>query len=127
MPPDIVRPVATTTVGCLISMAYRMGMVWVDLKLDEGIMRAIGKGKSLSTSIVRGLGLVVEYSALVRNGLYDFVPAISSIEADKVRCMRGTCLLRKLTRRRWRAGFSLVERCGQKNGGGYLIMDSTSL
>jgi hypothetical protein len=62
MPPDIVRPVASTTVGCLITMAYRLGMTWTDFRLDEGIMRAVGEGRSFSTSIVRGMGLVVEYS-----------------------------------------------------------------
>jgi hypothetical protein len=43
-------------------MAYRLGMIWTDFRLDEGIMRAMGDGKSFSTSIVRGMGLVVEYS-----------------------------------------------------------------
>jgi hypothetical protein len=43
-------------------MAYRLGMTWTDFQLDKGIMRAVGEGKSFSTSIVRGMGLVVEYS-----------------------------------------------------------------
>lgn len=62
MPPDIVRPIASTTLGCLITMAYSLGMNWTDFRLDEGIMRAVGGGRSLATSIVRGMGLVVEYS-----------------------------------------------------------------
>jgi hypothetical protein len=72
MPPDIVRPVASTTVGCLITMAYRLGMTWTDFRLDEGIMRAVGKGKSFSTSIVRGMGLVVEYSTSASHQRDDF-------------------------------------------------------
>ena len=62
MPPDVVRPIASTTLGCLITMAYSLDMNWTDFRLDEGIMRAVGGGRSLSTSIVRGMGLVVEYS-----------------------------------------------------------------
>jgi hypothetical protein len=34
MPPDIVRPVASTTLGCLITMAHRMGMVWSEFNLN---------------------------------------------------------------------------------------------
>ncbi|EFQ85873.1 hypothetical protein PTT_19029 [Pyrenophora teres f. teres 0-1] len=36
MPPDIVRPVASTTLGDLIIMAHRMGMKWSDFRPSEG-------------------------------------------------------------------------------------------
>ena len=42
-------------------MAYRLGMIWTDFRPDEGIMRAAGSGRSFFTSIVRGMGLVVEF------------------------------------------------------------------
>ncbi|KAF1837836.1 hypothetical protein BDW02DRAFT_81851 [Decorospora gaudefroyi] len=64
MPPDIVRPVASTTLGCLIVMTHRMGMVWTDFRPEEGVVRAASKTQSFSTSLVRGMGLVVEYATI---------------------------------------------------------------
>ena len=85
MPPDIVRPVSSTTVGDLITMAYRLGMIWSDFRLDEGKMRASGNGRSFSASIVRGMGLVVEYSGNGSYRIWDGVGSILSVAADKVR------------------------------------------
>ncbi|KAH8632836.1 hypothetical protein IG631_11470 [Alternaria alternata] len=85
MPPDIVRPVSSTTLGCLITMAYRLGMTWSDFRLDEGKMRAIGNGRSFSTSIVRGMGLVVEYSGdWSYTGSWTGADRVLSVAADKV-------------------------------------------
>jgi hypothetical protein len=39
-------------------------MTWTDFEPNEGKMRAMGSGKSFSTSVVRGMGLVVAYSNL---------------------------------------------------------------
>jgi hypothetical protein len=61
MPVEIVRPFASTTLGCLITIAHRMGLTWIDFKPDEGILRAIGCGRSISSSRIRGLGLAIEY------------------------------------------------------------------
>lgn len=61
MPPDIVRPVASTTIGCLLVVAHRIGMPFSEFRPDEGIIRASGSGRSFTTSLVRGLGLIVEY------------------------------------------------------------------
>lgn len=86
MPPDIVRPVSSTTVGNLITMAYRLGMIWSDFRLDEGKMRASGSGRSFSTSIVRGMGLVVEYSGNGSSyGIWGGLDRLPSVAADKVR------------------------------------------
>lgn len=86
MPPDIVRPVASTTLGCLVMMAHRMGMIWSDVRLDGGKFRATGDGRSFSVSLVRGMGFVVEYSS---DGSRNFsIPNVDirvpSITADKV-------------------------------------------
>ncbi|CAI9627528.1 unnamed protein product [Alternaria burnsii] len=86
MPPDIVRPVSSTTVGDLITMAYRLGMIWSDFRLDEGKMRASGNGRSFSASIVRGMGLVVEYSGNGSYRIWDGVDSILSVAADKMTC-----------------------------------------
>jgi hypothetical protein len=85
MLPDIVRPVASTTIGCLISMAHRLGMTWLEFKLDEGKLRAAGNGKSFSTSLVRVMGFVVEYSSFGSRTKesYDLF-RIPSVAADKV-------------------------------------------
>ena len=85
MPPDIVRPVASTTVGNLIAMVHRLGMGWTEFRLDEGRLRATGDGRTFSTSIVRGMGLVVEYSATGSHSMGGTCEMIHSIAADKVR------------------------------------------
>jgi hypothetical protein len=85
MPPDIVRPVASTTIGCLISMTHRLGMAWLEFKLDEGKLRSAGNRRSFSTSLVRGMGLVVEYSRIgFRQEDPDEILWIPSVAADKV-------------------------------------------
>jgi hypothetical protein len=84
MPVEIVRPFASTTIGCLVSFVHRIGLTWVDFKPDEGIIRATGRGRSISASRIRGLGLVIEY---VRNGtnlVEGLDRGIDSEEADKV-------------------------------------------
>jgi hypothetical protein len=62
MPPDVVRPMASTTLGTLISMAHRMGMIWIDLLPRDGKLRAEGHGQSFSATLMRGMGIVVEYN-----------------------------------------------------------------
>jgi hypothetical protein len=57
-----VRPVASTTLGCLVTMVHRMDMVWSRFKPDEGSIRAARPGRAFSASLVRGMGLVIEYS-----------------------------------------------------------------
>lgn len=61
-----------------------MNMTWVDLKPNEGIIRATGNGRTISASRIRGLGIVIEY---VSNGswlLEQLPPRLPSTHADKV-------------------------------------------
>lgn len=93
MPPDVVRPVASTTIGCLVTMIHRLGMNWFVFDPDEGKIRASREGRNLSASLIRGLGLVVEYSSHGTN-----FPDMSSIsipcqEADAVSYYPPTMLL----------------------------------
>jgi hypothetical protein len=84
MPAEIVRPFASTTIGCLVSIVHRMGLVWIGFRPDEGIIRATARGRSISVSRIRGLGLVVEYT---RNGtgLMDNVnQSVGTENTDKV-------------------------------------------
>jgi hypothetical protein len=62
MPPDVVRPLATTTLGNILIIAHRLGTEWRELRPGEGIMRAEGSGHSLASLELRGLGLALRYS-----------------------------------------------------------------
>jgi hypothetical protein len=59
-------------------------MVWSEFNLNEGRLRAIGDRRSFSTLLVRGMGLVVEYSTTK----HDFYPGpyhrIPTTDADRV-------------------------------------------
>lgn len=55
MPPEIVRPLATTTIGTLVVLAHRMGMVWRDLRPSRGFLRAEGNGHTFTSTVIRGL------------------------------------------------------------------------
>ncbi|KAI9710338.1 MAG: hypothetical protein M1820_002833 [Bogoriella megaspora] len=62
MPPELTRPLAASTVGDLIVMAHRLGLQWRDIRPGQGFIRADGNGHSLSSTTVRGYGMVVQYS-----------------------------------------------------------------
>lgn len=62
MPHDIVRPLASTTLGTIIVVAHRMGMTWKEVRPSEGRLRAEGFGQSFSATLIRGLGIVLEYA-----------------------------------------------------------------
>lgn len=62
MPPDIVRPFATSNVGAIIALAHRLGMRWKEIRPDDGVMRAEGSGQSITSTSVRGFGLLLQYT-----------------------------------------------------------------
>lgn len=62
MPPEVVRPLATTTVGTLVVLAHRMGMAWRDLQPSRGYIRAEGNGHTISSTTIRGFGTLVQYT-----------------------------------------------------------------
>ena len=91
MPPDIVRPFATSSVGDMIALAHRLGMRWKDIRPGDGIMRAEGNGQSITSTSVRGFGLLLQYTydisiVRIQNGIGNkddsFTPTIASREAD---------------------------------------------
>ncbi|KAF3033030.1 hypothetical protein E8E12_002395 [Didymella heteroderae] len=61
MPPEVVRPLATTTVGTLVVLAHRLGMAWRDLQPSRGYIRAEGNGHTISSTTIRGFGILVQY------------------------------------------------------------------
>jgi hypothetical protein len=60
--PDIVRPLATITVCDIAIIARRMGMQWKDFRPVDGILRAEGGGHIITSTLVRSLGLLVQYN-----------------------------------------------------------------
>lgn len=62
MPPDIVRPFATSNVGDIIALAHRLGMCWREVRPDDGVMRAEGSGQSIKSTTVRGFCILLQYT-----------------------------------------------------------------
>ena len=62
MPPDIVRPLAVVTVSDIAVLARRLGMVWKQIDLFEGNMRAEGNGHVISSTISRSIGIILQIS-----------------------------------------------------------------
>lgn len=62
VPPDIIRPSASSAVGDIIALAHRLGIVWLDVRPGEDIMRAKGCGQTLASTVVRGFGIIFQYT-----------------------------------------------------------------
>lgn len=71
--PDMVRPLATSTVGDIIVLAIRLGMEWTELDLSQGKMQASGNGCSLTSTEVRGLGVLASFSAAGGQGVSPYI------------------------------------------------------
>lgn len=67
-PPDVVRPLAKTTLSDIAVIARRMGMKWKDFRPSDGILRAEGHSQTITSTMVRSLGLVLQYSYTGQNG-----------------------------------------------------------
>ncbi|TVY73570.1 hypothetical protein LSUE1_G006755 [Lachnellula suecica] len=61
-PPDVVRPLAKTTLSDIAVIARRMGMKWKDFRPADGILRAEGHSHTITSTVVRSLGIVLQYS-----------------------------------------------------------------
>jgi hypothetical protein len=61
-PPDVMRPLAKTTLSDIAVIARRMGMKWKDFRPSEGILRAEGHSHTITSTVVRSLGIVLQYS-----------------------------------------------------------------
>ena len=64
--PDVVRPLATSTVGDIIVLAGRMQLLWTEPSASEGKMHAEGDHKSLTQTQIRGLGTVLSFNCTHR-------------------------------------------------------------
>ncbi|KAF4551517.1 Hypothetical protein D9617_13g100180 [Elsinoe fawcettii] len=87
MPPDVVTPLAKTTLGSLAIIACRLGMDWKEWKPTTGVLRAEGSGMSLSSMRVSGIGTVVRFSMNKRslsNFSYHAASHLPSVMGDKM-------------------------------------------
>jgi hypothetical protein len=83
IPPDIVRPLASSTVSDIAIMARRLGMVWKTFDPGSGSMRAEGNGHVFTSIMARSLGTVLQYTYTSRknDGNCAYIPVR---EADKL-------------------------------------------
>lgn len=84
MPPDTVKPLAEATVGDIVILARRMDMQWRELDLKNNRIQAEGNGYSLTSTEVKGLGIVLRFSSIGRHG--QFPRLIPSKASDKLLC-----------------------------------------
>ena len=64
VPPDVVKPLASSTVGDIAIIIRRTGMVWKTFDPHSGIMGAEGGPHVISSMYHRGLGIVLQYRCL---------------------------------------------------------------
>ena len=62
MPPDVVRPLATATLGNVLVIAHRLGMDWISVRPNDSHLHAQGHGQSLTSIEIRSLGLALRYT-----------------------------------------------------------------
>ncbi|CZR51057.1 uncharacterized protein PAC_00932 [Phialocephala subalpina] len=66
-PPDVVRPLAKTTLSDIAVIARRMGMKWKEFQPSDGILRAEGHSQTINSTVVRSLGIVLQYAYTGQN------------------------------------------------------------
>lgn len=86
VPPDVVRPLATSTVGDIIVLAGRMQLRWIEPSASEGKMRAEGDHRSLTQTQIRGLGIVLSFNCTRSDVPTQDPVLVPSTECDKLRC-----------------------------------------
>lgn len=81
MPPDLLRPLATSTLSDIILVALRLGMAWKNLNMESNIFTAYGNGYSITSTETRGLGITFTFTITGVQSLQRAVPP--SEVADK--------------------------------------------
>lgn len=61
MSPEIVRPFAVTNISDIGVIARRLGMTWTDFRPEDGVMRAEGNGHVLNSTMIRSIGVILQY------------------------------------------------------------------
>lgn len=67
MPPDVVRPLASSNISDFAIMVRRLGLVWKDFDPAKGQMNAEGGCHVISSVTIRGIGLVLQYKNTTNN------------------------------------------------------------
>ena len=67
VPPDVVKPLASSTVGDIAVLVRMTGMVWKTFEPHKGIMIAEGGPHTISSMDQKGLGIVLQYRCLDRS------------------------------------------------------------
>lgn len=62
MPPAVTKPYATTTISHLVEMMGMLGMFWKAFDVVKGNVRAEGNGYIITSTLVHGLGLLLNFS-----------------------------------------------------------------
>ncbi|KAI9893286.1 MAG: hypothetical protein M1814_000415 [Vezdaea aestivalis] len=81
VPAEVIRPFATTTLGSIAVVAKRLGMRWRDFRPHDGVMNAEGNGQTLTSTTVRSLGLLLQYSCDPQGQDFNF-PYVPSSASD---------------------------------------------
>lgn len=58
--PEVVRPLAVVSISDIAIMARRLGMLWKQFDPLEGNMRAEGNGFTITSTLVRSMGIVLQ-------------------------------------------------------------------
>lgn len=64
VPPDVVKPLASSTVGDIAIIVRRTGMIWKSFEPHKGIMSAEGGPHVINSTEQKGLGIVLQYRCL---------------------------------------------------------------
>ncbi|KAI9736097.1 MAG: hypothetical protein M1818_006273 [Claussenomyces sp. TS43310] len=83
MPPDIVRPIARTTLGSVLVLAQRLGLRWVSLTKRPYEFLAEGDGCDISSTIVPALGTILRFNLRTNQRPLQIV---NNTHADKMLC-----------------------------------------
>lgn len=67
MPPEVVRPFASTTVADIAILALRMGMTWRTFQPNLSKLEAEGGHHILASTTIRGLGLLLQFQSTTAN------------------------------------------------------------
>ena len=84
MPPEMIRPLAETTLGNIVILAFRMGMQWRTLDPGNAKLQADGNGYTLDATDVKGLGIVLKFSVSGKHK--PFLRLIPSKPVDQMIC-----------------------------------------
>ena len=86
LPPDIIKPIARINLCDLAVIAVRLGMEWEQFDPSNGILRAQGNGYTLTSVMVRSLGLMVEFTEIMGIGsVNDSLPWLAPILPERAR------------------------------------------